>query len=387
MKDFDEKDFDELKQKVKDNEKCVISGNINTINYEINLSKPIRVVFKCDNNEIEFYSGKLASSKIEIYKEEKRVHYRKKNSLNVGVTLIKIVDVCKSEINNKCCITERYCVREQFDDCMIPKKCEKIIEDIIANDDRIQCARDGEFYKENIDNDEELNKLIHNEEELNKYLIDGSKTKLGDFPSGFYEDRHDYEFNKKNCRSESFGFDYCIEKADKEIEEYKELLNRINIIVDEKVEEIKENIKEKNKEETEKIEEDTVDKVEEETTKDTEENEQEGISITEINLNDIIKEFTINSENNNESYKIIKQNENEENNYQDVAKNEVEEKDITEINLSSIINELAEKQREEERDRIRIDKINKVKELMSLNKQLDEELNNIMNCKKVEGED
>ena len=45
---------------------------------------------------------------------------------------------------------------------------------------------------------EELVEMINSEEELMKYLVEGSKTKLGDFPAGFYEDRHDFEFNKKS---------------------------------------------------------------------------------------------------------------------------------------------------------------------------------------------
>lgn len=354
MEEFKEKDFEELKQQIIDTKEGIITGNIKNINYEINLNKPLRVIFKEEKSTAEFYSGKLASSKIEVDKDEKRVHYRKKNALNVGINLLYTIDVVESEINNKKYISEKCTIKEQFDDSMIAKKSDKIIEDLLANNKDIKSENEGEFVKEPIENAEEFATLIHSEEELEKYLIEGSKTKLGNFPSGFYEDRHDLEFNKKNAVKE-VSFDIYIEEANKKIEEYKIILKIIDKCISADISEdilIDERIVEEDQEEEDDDE--------------------------------IIYEESIDEEETEEDDEVENEAENE------TETEEVEEtsgeKDISEIDISELIKELQEKKRNEEKEILRNAKVNKVKELMELNKKLDDELSVIENDKKEEGD-
>ena len=403
MENFDEKDFEELKQQIKNNENGIISATIKEINYEINLSKPIRVVLKDGKNEIEFYSGKIASSKIQVDRIENRAHYRKKNSLNLGVTLIRVVNVIESEINNKHYISEKYLIREQFDENMIAKKSDKIIEDIVSNDTSLKKNGEGSFVKKPIESDEEFNKIIHPEEELDKYLVEGSKTKLGNFPSGFYEDRHDYEFNKKNKQIKSY--DECINKADELLEEYKNLNIRITEIIKEEnaVEEEKEveveadtdtenEIEEKNTELTnEKIlveEENTIEEpqieenteeivVEDNTNNDSTENNEEGFDISDEQISELEEELK------KRNSKSKEENDKKEEPKASETSNDGEE--TSDLIIDEVVAELDRKRREKEQAAIRNNKINKVKELINLNKQLDEELEEIENSKNGEG--
>ena len=336
MEEIVESDFEEIKKQVNEKKQGTITGNIKNINYEINLSKPVRVVLKEENNRIEFYSGKLALSDIEIHREEKRVHYRKKNALNVGVTLIRTVSVVQSEINSKEYVSEKYLIREQFDDNMIPKKCEKIIEDLISNNDKIKTTNEGEFSKDEIVSNDELNSLIHSEEELEKYLVDGSKTKLGDFPSGFYEDRHDFEYNKINNKQiEGKSYDDYISIAIEKLDRYKSLINQIDNIIN---------------------------------------------NNSENSENSELKIVSLEEEKQNE---IVEQNVNVE---EEIDKEIDDGNDVTEEDLNSVLKELMEKRNQEEREQIRNAKVKKVKELINLNKELDDEIDSIQKGKKEEGE-
>lgn len=402
MEAFVESDFEELKNQVNSKKEGTIIGNIKNINYEINLSKPIRVILKDINNEIEIYSGKIAKSEIEIDREEKRVHYRKKNALNVGVTLVRIVSIIQSEINNRKYLSEKYLLKEQFDDNMISKKANKIIEDLLINNDKLKGNNEGEFIRELIQTNDDLVNLIHPEEELDKYLIEGSKTKLGNFPSGFYEDRHDYEFNKKNKNKIEKNYEYYIKLGEDELNKYKDLYLTIEKIVkgekgiedNDKEEITKEEVKEV--EETEKIENDIL-----ENKQDIIENEiseTEEIENNEENLDDeddffnekvdevvfALKERKKASEKNITIEKQEKVEESKENKNEEEA--EQEDSKIDEVFIDSIVNGLKEKRREEQKNQIRTDKINKVKELISLNKELDKEIEIIEKGNLEEGE-
>lgn len=371
MEKFVESDIEKLKKQISEKKQGKIIGNINNVEYEINLNKPVRAVFKSEENEIEIYSGKLASSRIEVYREEKRVHYRKKNSLNVGVSLIHVINVIKSEINNKEYISEKYFIREQFDDNMIPKKSSKIIEDLLSNDNKLKSTSDGEFVIEPIKNNDELKSIIHSEEDLNKYLIEGSKTKLGDFPSGFYEDSHDFEFNKKSKTIQSKNTKELLSKASSEILLYKELYNKILNI-------------EKEKEDVTPEEKEAVEEIQDEVLDNNEEQQNDEKDITEIDLVAFVNRLKEeNKIDNKEEIEVEEQEEVSDN----TEEEQNDERDITETDLNNLVNQYAEKRREEERKKIREAKVSKVKELISLNKQLDSELKDIENNKDEEGED
>lgn len=352
MEKLEEKDFDELKQILEKEKQGIISGKIKDIEYEINLNKPLRVILKDSDNYFEFYGGKLAHSRIDIEKVEKRAHYRKKNVFNIGFTITKIISVKESTINSNSFISEKYILREQFDDSMIPKKCEKVIEDISNGNNNIKDIKDGEFCKEPIESNQELVELIKSEEDLMKYLVEGSKTKLGDFPAGFYEDRHDFEFNKKSKNykdKEVKDYDYYMSIAKERIKEYKTIYKTIEKII-----------------KGDKI-------VEEEEIEEAEEKADEKADVKFDNTIDELVNYIGQSE------------ETENNTEQENVDGEEEDDEISLKAIEAVVNELEDKRKEEERQQRRINKINKAKELMLISKELDNEIMLIEN-EQEEGE-
>lgn len=357
MEKLEEKDFDELKKILEKEKEGIFNGKIKDIDYEINLNKPLRVILKDSDNYFEFYGGKLAHSKIDIEKVEKRAHYRKKNVFNVGFTITKTISVKESTINSMSFISEKYVLREQFDDSMIPKKCDKVIEDIAKANNNIKNIKDGEFCKEPIESNQELVEIINSEEELMKYLVEGSKTKLGDFPAGFYEDRHDFEFNKKSKNykdKEVKDYDYYMTIAKEHIKEYKEIYKTIDKFIngEKNTEEIAEKIIEGHKDET-----------------------KENIDQEEKNNDNI--------ENAIDELATYLGEEQQESGIQQEGMI-TEENDAFE-DLQEIVNELENKKKEEEKQRRRMNKINKAKELMLISKELDNEIMLIEN-EQEEGE-
>ena len=329
MEEIDEKDFEELKQQINEKKQGTIEGNLKKLKYEINLNKPLRVVLKDDTNEVEYFAGKLALSKIEVDSEEKRIHYRKKNKLNVGVMLTRKIYFVKSDINNKNYIMEKYIIREQFDDNMIPKNCEKIIDDVVESNSKAVKSQEGEFYIEPIESNDDFISLTHSEEDLMKYLVEGSKTKLGNFPAGFYEDRHDNEFNRKN-RNNKQGkvndFEEYYKLASEKLDKYKDIYSKIEKMVngDSKEESVEQgSIEEKNQEE----------------------------EFFDDNIDQIVEN--------------LKQKHKEE---------KIEEQEIHDEDIDDIVNELEKKRKQEKMEKIRNDKITEIRDLIKLNKELDEEI-------------
>ena len=357
MEKLEEKDFDELKQILEKEKQGIINGKIKDIEYEINLNKPLRVILKDSDNYFEFYGGKLAHSRIDIEKVEKRAHYRKKNVFNIGFTITKIISVKESTINSNSFISEKYILREQFDDSMIPKKCEKVIEDISNGNNNIKDIKDGEFCKEPIESNQELVELIKSEEDLMKYLVEGSKTKLGDFPAGFYEDRHDFEFNKKSKNykdKEVKDYDYYMSIAKERIKEYKTIYKTIEKII-----------------KGDKI-------VEEEEIEEAEEKADEKADVKFDNTIDELVNYIGQSEE-------TENNTDENNTEQENVDGEEDDDEISLKAIEAVVNELEDKRKEEERQQRRINKINKAKELMLISKELDNEIMLIEN-EQEEGE-
>ena len=151
------------------------NGNINHSNSEVN-QYPYRVTI----------NGKEIYSEIDVIDENLRATYKENGKMDTRVKVSRTVTIVNGEE-----INEFFSIKGKDIDK------DEIVQSLLSSNPEYSKGNIGEFFREEINPDEKIKQIIESEEALKQYLIPGSRTKLGEFPSGLYESYLDYnEFNK-----------------------------------------------------------------------------------------------------------------------------------------------------------------------------------------------
>ena len=221
QEEFEEEHIEELKSYIRE---CKSSGKpvsmkIGEMKITIDERNPAKVDFTSfgninhRDNEISQYpyrvtiNGEDMYSEIDIVDDEFRGTYRENGKPTTKINLSRTVTVVNGEEINEC-----FSVKTLKD-----KELEKdeVIQGLLKIYPEYSEGQKGEMYREVTDFNEEIKQLVESEEVLIQFLIPGSRTKLGDFPPGIYEDYLDY--NGHNiCGSKSWS----AEEARKRVKTY-----------------------------------------------------------------------------------------------------------------------------------------------------------------------
>lgn len=199
---FSEENEEEKVESLKDyilycrenNKKMEIKGS--SISFEIDDNNPSDITFRREDkkhgsNIANIKNGEIIYSEIESI-ERRYAHYRAHNRLNVPVSITRSIYVINcDEIN------EYYNFEPQPLSVGISEDTiNTMIESITEENPEYQKGNKGEIYRDGIKPEEPIKFKLHDQEELYQYLESDSDTKLGEYPSGFYVGRKDYEFNE-----------------------------------------------------------------------------------------------------------------------------------------------------------------------------------------------
>lgn len=166
-----------------------ISGTRENITFSIDQENPSRIIFGksgLGNTTVEVNNGEIVYSEIEE-REERDLHYYSEDKNLYELTLIKSVYVIDgSDIN------EYYKVIDKHN-----KEIDVVIEEILSDNPEYSSGKKGEFYRQDIEKDEEVKDLVVQKLE-DEYLGTYSGNVPDGLKSGLYEDMKDANINRKS---------------------------------------------------------------------------------------------------------------------------------------------------------------------------------------------